>query len=151
VGVAPLLLILLDEPARVSWRWLGLTLVAAGVGSWFQFTTGGRAAWEKDARKEIRVGHALRDHVSIGAADRDLATERAEKIDTVAWGGLIGWPLLTALFVVPLVFSIDELPARIGVGLVGLLACVDLIRRNRRRVRWARRWLAAPLPRDEQA
>lgn len=147
VAVAPLVRLLLDEPARVSWNWLTFAIIAAGFASWSQFPARGRAAWEKEARREVRIGHALRHHASIGAAGRSLVTERAEKIDTLSGASLMGWPLLTALFVVPLVMVADDPATRIGVGLVGLVVGTALVRRNRRRVRWARRWLADPLPR----
>lgn len=151
VVVVPLVRILLEQPSGVSWGWLALALGMAGMAGWSQFTAGGRAWWEKEARKEVRIGHALRHHVSIGAAGRQLVTERADKIDTVSGAALMGWPLVTVLFVVPLVAMADHPAARIGIGLAGLLAGVVLVRRNRRRVRWARRWLADPLPHGQGA
>jgi hypothetical protein len=147
VGIAPLVQTLLDQSPRVSWRWLGLALVASGYAWWTQFTARGRERWERETRREVRIGHALRHHASIGAADRTLVTERAEKIDSLSGASLVGWPLLTALFVVPLVVVADNAVARIGIAAVGLLVGAALVRRNRRRVRQARRWLADPLPR----
>jgi hypothetical protein len=149
VVIGPLVRFLMDRPTRVSWVWLGLALVVAGVAWWSQFTRRGRAAWLEEAGQEIRIEHALRHHVSIGAADRELVTARAEKIARWAWAALIGWPLLVALCATILVISADGIAARIAFGLVGVLVCGGLVRAERRRMRWAQRWLADPPGGDE--
>ena len=146
-AVGPLMRILLDRSPRASWVWLGLALVVAGMAGWSQYAARGRAAWQEEARQEIRVEHALRHHLSIGATDRALVTERAERIDRRAWASLIGWPLLVALFTMNLVTSADGPAARIGFVCMGVLVCGGLVRAERRRIQWARRWLADPVTR----
>ena len=150
VVVGPLMRLLVDRYPRVSWGWLGLALVVAGMAGWSRFTARRHAAWQEEARQEIRVEHALRHHVSIGAADRELVNERAERIDRWAWASLVGWSLLVALSATILVISADGTAARIAFGFVGVLVCGGLVRAERRRMRWARRWLADPLTRGER-
>ncbi len=99
----------------------------------------------------MRVEHALRHHVSIGAADRELVTERAESIDTWAEAHFVGWPVLAA--VVLLAAGNDDSLAQLEKWpwFVGLLAvCAWFFWDTRRRLQWALRWLDDPLPRDEQ-
>jgi hypothetical protein len=148
VVVGPLMRIVLDRPPRGWWVWLGLALIVAGMTWWSRFS--GRAAWQEDALREIRIEYALRHHMRIGAADRVLVTERATRIDRWAWVSLIGWPLLVALFAAILVISAEGTAARIGFGAAGILVCGGLVRAERRQVRWARRWLADPSDRDQR-
>jgi hypothetical protein len=104
--------------------------------------------WEDEARQEVRIEHALRHHVSIGAADRQLVTEQAATIRRWAVVSLVGWPLLLTVLVAPLLASADvPPPAKIGFGLIAGLLCAAIVREQWRRVRRARRWLAEPLPR----
>ncbi len=152
VGLLPFVEALaLDRPLRVwSWFALAMGLLWAAQVWWLHFTVRGRARWEPPTRRDVRVEHALRHHVSIGAADRELVTERAESIDTWAWAHFVGWPVLAAVAL--LVANDDSLrglekwPLSLGV----LAVCAWYFWDTRRRLQWALRWLDDPLPRDEQ-
>ena len=127
-------------------------LYAAAQKWWPHSTARGRAKWEQTTRLEIRVEHALREHVSIGAADRDLVTERAEAIRSLAFAHVVGWPLL-AVFVVAVNREFPQISTaeEISIGLLVVGLSVAALVHARRRLRWAHRWLAHPLPWTEEA
>lgn len=134
------------SPGVTYWVWVFITLiyVAETVISFVSATD--RARWERETRQAVRIRHALRHHVGIGAADRALVTERARSMVIRSKVGFVGWPLLGAVFVAGVLD--DQVPASLAVPLV--LLCLLLVGRAVRRARRARRWLADPLPRDEQ-
>ncbi len=110
-------------------------------------TSSGRRQWAEKTVEEIRVEHALRHHVSIGEADRELVTERADEVDSWALAHFVGWPLaavvgIAAIVSDPTISGAEE----IVVGLLVLLFVAQLLLACRR-VREARRWLDDPLPR----
>ncbi|MFP5370079.1 MAG: hypothetical protein ACLGI3_04940, partial [Actinomycetes bacterium] len=83
-----------DDPLRAwHWVWFAWALVLTAHAIRSHFTVRGRERWELQTRQEVRVEHALRFHVSIGAADRDLVTGRADEIDSWAPAHFVGWPL----------------------------------------------------------
>ncbi len=113
-------------------------------------TPSGRRQWAEKTKEEIRVEHALRHHVSIGEADRELVTERADEIDSWALAHFVGWPLLAVLAIAATVNDPTVSGAeKIVFGLFGLfgLFCAAKLLLACRRVREARRWLDDPLPR----
>jgi hypothetical protein len=149
----PLVRIAMDKPAiRPSF----FAILAFALLYWWSvyavtFTERGRAAWEQETRQTVRVRHALRHHVSIGAADRRLVTDRAERVAGWAPGGYVGWPL-AAVFV--LAATLGD-PARIdgpavAIAVLAVLVAGLLVWRTRVRHLRARRWLADPLPREEE-
>ena len=111
-------------------------------------TAARRARWVEETARQIRIEHALGEHVSIGAADRASVTERAEVVVSLSRLGLVGWPLL-ALLACGVTLNAD-LPrwAEVGYVAVVLLGCAGALATSRRRAREARRWLADPLPRN---
>ena len=129
------------------WLVLATMLILLGEAIQSRVSEEGRANWERDTRRKVRVKHALRHHVSIGAADRALVTERAQAIRTLSKVALVGWPLL-AVLVAGTILDVSRLPAFTVVPVV--VACLLLLARSVRRGRLARRWLADPLPRDDE-
>jgi hypothetical protein len=106
-----------------------------------------RARWEREAREEVRIRHALRHHTGIGAADRALVTERARAMVTLSKVAFVGWPLL-AVALVGRSLEVADPPA--SLIMLVIVACLLLVARAVQRFRRARRWLADPLPRDER-
>jgi hypothetical protein len=137
-----------DRPPRVMSLVLGVLWLGLLLYRLYQISTpAGRNEWQEEATEEIRVEHALRHHVSIGEADRELVTARAEKIDEWAPLALVGWPVLGGLALTSFVLLADvPLPADVAATLLVVSACVAIVLRRRRRWGWARRWLADPLP-----
>lgn len=109
-------------------------------------TPSGRRQWAETTKEEIRVERALRHHVSIGAADREFVTERADAIDSWAPAHFVGWPLLAVLAIAAIVDPTVSGSDRIVFWLFVLFSVVQLLLACRR-VREARRWLDDPLPR----
>jgi len=105
-----------------------------------------RAAWEADVRRRTRIEHALRRHESVGSDFHETVTERAEEIDALSRGSWIGWPV-TAVTGVLLASLADEARFHVLGGVLTIVALALLVR-SQRRGRWARRWLADPLPRS---
>ena len=110
-------------------------------------TPDGRRQWAEKTVEEIRVRYALRCHVSIGAADRELVTGRANEIDSWALAHFVGWPMAAVVVGAatasdPTLSTADQILAWLIV-----LFCVAQLLLACRRVREARRWLDDPLPR----
>jgi hypothetical protein len=147
--VTPLLLVVVQGRSLgpMYWIWLLITIVCVVEAVLSRVTADGRAQWERETRQDVRISHALRHHVGIGTTDRSLVIERARTSYKWAKVAFVGWPLLGAVFVAGVLD--DELPAALGVPLV--LLCLLLVGRAVWRARLARRWLADPLPREEQA
>lgn len=106
-----------------------------------------REQWEEQTRREVRAEHALRSHVSIGAADRELVTRRADEIDSWALARFAGWPLAAVVVVAgavsdPTLTGVDQ-----ALTWLFVLFCAVQLLLACRRVRQARRWLDDPLPR----
>ena len=147
--VAPLLrlMVLGRPPSLTYWFWMSFTLlyVASAVHSYASAT--GRASWEQETRQSVRVSHALRHHVGIGAADRRPVTERAKSIDTWSKVAFVGWPLVAVVFVAGM---LDGQGPTMPLVVPVVIACILLVARAVHRSRLARRWLADPLPREER-
>jgi hypothetical protein len=79
-------------------------------------------------------------------------TERAEVIRSRAFAPVVGWPLL-AVFVVAVNREVPQISTaeELGIGLVVVGLSVAALVHARRRLRWARRWLANPVPWIEEA
>jgi hypothetical protein len=129
------------------WLWLLITVIYVGEAVQSRVSAAGRAQWERETRRHVRISHALRHHVGIGAADRALVTERARTMNTWSKVAFVGWPLLAVALVAGLLDAGDP-PASL-IGLV-IAVCLLLVARAVRRARLARRWLADPTPRDER-
>jgi peptidoglycan/LPS O-acetylase OafA/YrhL len=134
-------------PTWYAWVLLAVVLVLVAGSVWPLRSSGARAAWSGRTHRQIRIETALRNHVSIGEADRDEVTAEAESRRSLAASALVGYPLL-ALFVAFLLLNSGSIP---GIGvLLGTIAvvllCALALRRSRRRAAEARRWLAEPLP-----
>jgi hypothetical protein len=147
--VAPVLrLIVLGRPPSLSyWFWVSFTLIFVVETVYSFVSASGRVQWERETRRNVRVSHALRHHVGIGAADRALVTERAQSIDTWSKVAFVGWPLVAVVFVAGM---LDDQGPTMPLVVPVVLACILLVARAVRRARRARRWLAHPLPRDER-
>ncbi|MFP5370080.1 MAG: hypothetical protein ACLGI3_04945 [Actinomycetes bacterium] len=130
------------------WAVLVTMLILVGEAIHSRVSAAGRATWEHDTRRKVRVEHALRYHVSIGTADRPLVTERAQAIRTMSNLALVGWPLLAVVVAAP-ILDLAKIPDFLVVPVV--VTCLLLLARSVRRGRWARRWLADPLPREPAA
>lgn len=128
------------------WLMVVVTLIMVGETVESRVSTQARASWEREARQQVRVEHAWRHHVSIGAEDRACVTERAGAVATVSMVAFVGWPLLAGVLGAALLQGHLDLPAAFVVPVVA--ACLLLVGRSVRRRRTARRWLADPLPRD---
>lgn len=61
-----------------AWVLLGVVLLLAGVPLWPLRTATAHARWEERTREQLRIDHALRAHVSIGAVERQAVTAAAE-------------------------------------------------------------------------
>ena len=147
--VAPLLRLTVQgrPPSLTYWLWAAFTLVYVAEVVYSFVSAAGRARWERETRQRVRVSHALRHHVGIGVADRALVTERARTLNTWSKVAFVGWPSLGVVFVAGVLD--DRVPASLAVPVV--LLSLLLVGRAVRRARLARRWLADPLPRGEQA
>lgn len=135
----------------VGWGyWIALVamLLLSGETIQSRVSADGRANWERDTRRKVRIEHALRHHVSIGAADRALVTERARSIRTLSNVALAGWPFLAVVGAAP-ILDLATVPDLLVVPVV--VACLFLLARSVWRGRLARRWLADPLPRESAA
>lgn len=148
--VAVLSLVWRAWPTVYAWVLLAVVLVFAGASLWPLRTPQGRAAWDERAGRLVRIDAALRDHVSIGEDERDDVTAAAQHRRQLAGPAWIGYPLLV-LFVAFLLFNSGSVSAL--VGWIGTLAAVvlcglGLLRSHRRDVE-AKRWLAQPLPPEE--
>ena len=128
------------------WLVLATMLILLGEAIHSRVSEDGRASWERDIRRKVRIEHALRHHVSLGAADRALVTERAQAIRTMSKVALVGWPMLAVVVAAP-ILDLAKIPDLLVVPVI--VACLLLLARSVRRGRWARRWLADPVPRDE--
>ena len=146
--VIPLLRGTLLDPTFGWSYWLMVVVTFIIVGETVESRVGteARASWERDTRQEVRVEHAWRHHVSIGAEDRGLVTERAGAVATVSMVAFVGWPLLAGVLVAAILQGHLELPAAFVVPVIAV--CLLLVGRSARRRQRARRWLADPLPRD---
>lgn len=147
--VIPLLVLVVQDRSLglMYWVWLLITVAHVGEDVLSRVTADGRAQWERETRERVRIWHALRHHVGIGATDRALVTDRARHLATWSKVAFVGWPLLGVVFVAGMLD--DHVPASLAVPVV--LLCLLLVGRAVRRARLARRWLADPLPRDDQA
>jgi hypothetical protein len=146
---APVVRWVRDRPPNGTyWVWVVLTLVLVGRFLWSRFTADGRYQWDVETRREIRIEHALREHVSIGHEGRGLVTERAELIRTWSWVAFVGLPVL-GVAVLAGIESTDglSLAQELAWGAVVIVVCAGLLLLRRRRYRLAVRWLADPLPR----
>src|SRR5687768_12860170 len=146
--VTPVLrLVVQDRPlGPMYWIWLLITIICVGEAILSRVSAAGRAQWDRETRRHVRISHALRHHVGIGAADRALVTERARTINTWSKVAFVGWPLLGVVLVAGILD--DRVSAALLVPVV--LLCLLLVGRAVRRARLARRWLADPLPRDDR-
>jgi hypothetical protein len=141
-------LVVQDRPLGLMyWVWLLIAVICVVEAVLSRVTAEGRAEWERDTRRDVRISHALRHHVGIGAADRSLVTERARTMNTWSQVAFVGWPLLAVVFV-GRSLEVDALTFLIVPVIV---LCLLLVARAAQRFRRARRWLADPLPRDEHA
>lgn len=147
--VVPLVrLVVQDRPLSLMyWLWLLITIIYVGEAISSRVTADGRAQWERETRQKVRISHAIRHHVGIGVRDRSLVTERARSIATWSKVAFVGWPLLAAALVARRL-EVGDLPA--SLILLVSVVCLLLVARAVHRARQARRWLADPLPRDEQ-
>ena len=91
------------------WLVLATMLILLGEAIHSRVSEGGRASWERDTRRKVRIEHALRHHVSIGAADRALVTERAQAIRTMSMVALVGWPMLAVVAAAP-ILDLSKIP-----------------------------------------
>lgn len=147
VFVGVLSLIWRAWPTIYAWVLLGVVLVVAVGSLWPLRTPAGRAAWDERAGRLVRIDAALRDHVSIGADERDDVTAAARHRRQLAGPAWFGYPLLV-LFVAFLLFNSDAISAPVaGVGTLAavVLCALGLLRSHHRDVE-AKRWLAEPLP-----
>ena len=138
-------------PTLYAWVLLAVVLVLAGASLWPLRTPEGRAAWDERTGRLVRIDAALRDHVSLGEDDRDDVTAAAQHRRQLAGPAWFGYPLLV-LFVAFLLFNSDAISSL--VAWVGTLAAVvlcglGLLRSHRRDVE-AKRWLAEPLPPENE-
>jgi len=146
VGVV-VLLFLVKGPPRYS-----ISLIAPGLCVLLSIVQIIRVAagWDEKADREVqsavRVDHALRSHASVGSAYRDQVTERAKDIIATSDVGLFGWPVLSAGSVL-LAVVVDSTTERLVCLSWAALSVLALVA-SQRRARWARRWLADPLPRS---
>ena len=99
-------------------------------------------AWPRTVPFFVSGGLAL---LGSGIRLRLRAIDQAEEIRTMSRLGLGGWPVLIVAGAVAATGS-DRLWFQVLAG-VGAVLCVVALLRSRRRDRWARRWLADPLPR----
>jgi MFS family permease len=145
--VAVLSLVEHAAPTVYAWLLLGVVLLLAGVPLWPLRNATARARWEERTREQLRIDHALRAHVSIGADERAAVTAAAEARRSLSGAAHLGYPVL-ALFVAFLLFESRTVNG--PVALLGTLAVVVLcalgLRVSRRRSAEARRWLDEPLP-----
>ena len=139
--------LLTGPPGLSDWLTTACLLIVA-VETVYSFVSAeGREKWERETRQTVRVRHALRHHSSIGAADRALVTDRARHTATWSTVAFVGWPLL-AVALVGRGLEVADPPTSLMV--LGIVACLLLVARAVQRLRRARRWLADPLPRDEE-
>ena len=137
----------LDSPWRVGF-WLAGPLLLVVLAWWPHSSAERRERWERQTRREVRIEHALGHHVSIGAADRELVTEQAEKIDTWAEAHFLGWPVLAVVCLAAVGTDPELAGYAKWIWAIGLLTiCAVQFLRARRRLQWALRWLDDPLPR----
>lgn len=140
-------LLLTGPPGVSDWLTAACLLIIAVETVYSVVSAERREQWERETRERVRVWHALRHHVGIGATDRPLVTDRARHLATWSKVAFVGWPLLGVVFVVGMLD--DHVPASLAVPVV--LLCLLLVGRAVRRARLARRWLADPLPRVEES
>ena len=138
-------------PTLYAWVLLAVVLVLATASLWPLRTSEGRVAWDERTGRLVRIDAALRDHVSLGEDDRDDVTAAAQHRRQLAGPAWFGYPLLV-LFVAFLLFNSDAISSL--VAWVGTLAAVvlcglGLLRSHRRDVE-AKRWLAEPLPPEDE-
>ena len=147
--VLPLLRILVHDRPLTAWYliFIGGALALAVLTWRSRSSAERRERWDRQTRQAIRVEHALRSHVSIGAADRELVTERAEEIDSWALAHFVGWPLAAVVVVAATVSDPTLTAADQMLAWLFALFCVVQLLLACRRVREARRWLDDPLPR----
>ena len=152
VVVLPLVRVLvLERPMRwTSFVWAAWALLLGANTWWLHVTDRGRALWERETLQELRVEHALRHHVSIGAANREAVTVRAQRLDAYSGLAVFGYPVLVVV-VAAVAVEADPSPIELT-AVVGLAVLVFglLLLRSLRRGRMGTRWLADPLPRDEE-
>lgn len=153
VLVFPLFQVLvLERPIRwTTWVWAAWALLL-GWQTWrSHFTARGRAEWERATIEELRVEHALRHHVSIGAEERPLVTARAQRLDAYSGLAVFGYPVLVVV-AAAFVVEADASPAQVTTAVcLAVVVFGLLLLRSLRRGRMGTRWLADPLPRDEEA
>jgi hypothetical protein len=147
--VWPAFFVVLHGVLRDRWGWAAAWVLLGFLHAGRILRTlrrpGDRVAWEEDVRSSTRTEHALRHHASVGAEFRFVVDERAEEIRSMAGVGLVGWPL-GCLIAMAVFLSAEDTGPRL-VALVAALLAVIALARSQRRARWARRWLADPLPR----
>jgi hypothetical protein len=143
-------LVVRDRPLAVeTWFWLVAVLVYVAVMVRAHATSAGRSEWLEETRRDVRVDHALRHHVSIGAADRAAVSKRAEELDRNAGVAVVGYPLLALVAVATLAELDFPTVPKVVATAAAVAVCGLLLTRSLRRGRWGTRWLADPLPRDE--
>ena len=147
----PIVRLVLDRSLDLSfWVFLAIVLINAWETWQRHRTEEGRVRWERETGQKVRLGHALREHVSIGRDERDVVTARARAINRWAPAHVVGWPLLAVLTLVGIDADGGQYrDARLVFGVGVSLLCAILVFRAATRVRRARRWLADPLPRDD--
>jgi hypothetical protein len=140
-------LLLTGPPSLSDWL-IASCLVIAAVETVHSFVgAAGREKWERETRERVRVWHALRHHVGIGATDRALVTDRARHMATWSKVAFVGWPLLAVFFVGG---YLDDQGPTLPLVVPVVIACMLMVARAVRQARLARRWLADPLPRDDE-
>ncbi|UOY02745.1 hypothetical protein [Blastococcus sp. PRF04-17] len=141
--------LVLERPMGASdWIWLALALLVSGDASLSHATASGRVQWEEAARQEVRIEHALRTHVSIGAGDRELVTKRARAIRWWSTAAFVVCPLLCAAALAGMQEAGLNVVGRAAASVAVVLVCGLLVVSRWRRLRLARRWLGDPLPRE---
>ncbi len=124
---------------------VALTVVQVAVS---RYTARGSDAWEREARRACLVRHALRHHVSVGAADREHVTVSARR--RRFWIPVL--VVAVALSLVPGLLAVsDEGVTRADVIFLVAWAtaiCSWPLWLCFRTWRDAVRWLVDPLPRD---
>jgi hypothetical protein len=137
---------LVDDDWASAGLWGSLTLLYTGLAARPFWSTSARVEWDDAVRERVLLRHALKHHTSVGLHYRAKVTERAERIRANFSAGLVGWPLL-AVVCLAVILDADTIGLRLVAGIWAVLAVSALVD-TVRRARWAKRWLADPLPRS---